>query len=264
MLTLKTFTPPAASTRVKTNDLLELLGFALIVLLPAIMSNFGLSPSGQAEHQSLYSQIGFVKELLSSLQFGLVAAFFLSRRPHERSWNDVATSTVSWPTQILVGIGMWFAYYLFFDFWALIASLASIRTPSIAWLHPVGNNEELLNAVFSGVNGISEEVMRVYLLLQIQRVGLGRTGAAIAVAMAISSYHVYQGPFTVIAFVLVNIVFNRLYLSKRPLLALIVWHILSDFKHSTDLVGWEFVTAMVNGTFSFAFGTLAIFFGFWH
>jgi hypothetical protein len=29
----------------------------------------------------------------------------------------------------------------------------------------------------------------------------------------------------------------------------IVWHVLSDFMHSTDLIGWDFVSAVLNGSF---------------
>ena len=256
MLTSKISIPPLAPPRAKTDELIELLGFAMIVLLPAIMSNFGLPQSAASEHQSLYSQIGFIKELLGSLQFGLVAAFFLARHGRGKSWSDVATRQLSWPMQVLAGIGLWFAYYLFFDFWAVVAALARIRTPSIAWLHPIGDNEAMLNGVFSMVNGFSEEIMRVYLLVQTQRVGLGRTGAALAVAVAMASYHLYQGAFTVIAFILVHVLLNKLYIAKRPLLALIVWHILSDFMHSTELIGWGFVSEMING--SFAVGVLAL------
>jgi hypothetical protein len=232
--------------RAKADELLELLGFALIVLLPAIMSNFGLR-SPETEHQSLYSQLGFVKELLGSLQFGLVASFFMTRHGRRSSWNDVATRDITWPIQVLTGIGLWFAYYLFFDFWGVVAALAGIRLPSIAWLHPNGGNELMLNGVFSVVNGFSEEIMRVYLLVQTQRAGLGKTGAALAVAVAMASYHFYQGAFTVLAFILAHVALNRFYISKRPLVALIVWHILSDFMHSTDLIGWGFVSEMANG-----------------
>jgi hypothetical protein len=236
----------AGFLRGKTGEAVELLGFFLIVLLPAILSNFGVNASPGAEHDKLYSQVGFLKELLGSLRFGLVAAFFLARHG-ESKWSDAASTEIPWPKQVLAGVGLWFAYYLFFDFWALVAALANIRLPSIAWLHPTSDAEVWLNGVFSFVNGHSEEIMRVYLLTQTQRLGLKRHAAAFAVALMIASYHVYQGAFTVVAFVLVNAVLNRLYLSKRPLVMLIVWHILSDFMHPTDMIGWEVVSAAVNG-----------------
>jgi hypothetical protein len=242
-------------------EALELLGFSIIVLVPAVLASFGGPSSPEVEHQALYSHIGFLKELLSSMQFGLVAVFFLSRHGC-RSWADVASNKIPWPKQVLVGVGLWFAYYLFFDFWSCLPGLFSIRTPSIAWLHPTTGEETGLNAVFSGVNGLSEELMRVYLLVQLQRVGLRQTGAAIAAALAMTSYHFYQGAFTLIAFFIVHVFFNRLYLSRRPLLALIVWHILSDFMHSTDLVGWGFVSSMVNGSILIAVGGLARLFGY--
>jgi len=237
-------------------DGVELLGFFLIVLLPAILSNFGTEGSPARQHSALYSQLGFIKELLGSLQFGLVAAFFLSRHGLGK-WSDVASTKISWPRQVLAGIGLWFAYYLFFDFWAVLAALANIRSPSIAWLHPTGDGEVLLNGVFSLVNGHSEEIMRAYLLTQTQRLGLGRNSAALAVAAMVASYHVYQGAFTVVAFVIANVILNRLYLSKRPLVMLIVWHVLSDFMHPTDFVGWELVTAMVNGSLGMALYAVA-------
>src|ERR1035437_9827334 len=102
---------PSVSRR---TDVLELAGFALLVLLPAVLSSFGVN-SPDADHQALYSHLGFIKELLGSMQFGLVAVFFLSRHGY-RSWADINAKQVSWPTQIMAGIGLWFAYYLFFDF----------------------------------------------------------------------------------------------------------------------------------------------------
>ena len=260
MTETKTKPPVRAKLSESNGALLELLGFSLIVLLPAILSNFGEQSSLSAQHQSLYSSVGFLKELLSSLQFGLVAAFFLSRHG-VRSWGDVSSRQISVPMQVLTGIGLWFAYYLFFDLWATASALLSIRIPSIAWLHPVTGQETSLNAVFSVVNGLSEEIMRVYLLVQCQRVGLRRTGAAIAAALAMTSYHYYQGGFTLIAFFIIHVFFNRLYLSKRPFLALVVWHVLSDFMHSTDLVGWDFISSMLNGSFIFIVGSTARLFG---
>lgn len=232
----------------KRGEFLQLLGFSLLVLLPAILSNFGYQPSPESQHQTLYSNIGFLKELLSSMQFGLVAVFFLSRCG-VRSWGDIATRQIAWPKQVLVGIGLWFGYYFFFDFWSGVSGLLSIRNPSIAWLHPTSGEETGLNAVFSVVNGVSEELMRVYLLVQLQRIGLRQTGAVVMAALAMTSYHFYQGAFTLVAFFIAHVFFNRLYLSRRPLLALIVWHVLSDFMHSTDLIGWDFVSAVVNGSF---------------
>ncbi len=249
-------------SRARLMDALELLGFFLIVLLPAFLSNFTPDTSQAAQHSELYSQLGFLKELLSSLQFGLVAAFFLSWRDPRRFWGDLASREIPFPKQMLAGLGLWFAYYLFFDLWGFLGALAGIHSPSIAWLHPANANETALNAVFSAVNGISEEVMRVYLLEQTRRLGLGRNGAAIAAAVAISSYHLYQGAFTIGAFLIVNFVFNRLYLSKKPLVTLITWHILSDFMHSTDLVGWQLVTELVNG--SLGMGLFALFKGLRH
>ena len=260
MTETKTKTSVRANPTESSGALLELLGFSLIVLLPAILSNFGSSTSPSAEHQELYSKVGFLKELLSSAQFGLVAVFFLARHGF-RSWDDVASRQVSWPAQVVAGVGLWFAYYLFFDFWGMLGAMLSIRFPSIAWLHPVTGQETGLNAVFSVVNGLSEEIMRVYLLIQSQRAGLRRNGAAVAAALAMTSYHYYQGSFTLIAFFIVHLFINRLYLSKRPLLILIVWHVLSDFKHSTDLIGWEIMTAIVNGSIYFVVGGIARLFG---
>lgn len=260
MIGTKTAIRSEAKIPASRGDRLELLGFSLVVLLPAILSSFGEQASLGAQHQTLYSSVGFVKELLSSLQFGLVAVFFMSRHGI-RSWGDVSSREISVPVQVLAGIGLWFAYYLFFDLWATAAALLSIRLPSIAWLHPVTPVETSLNAVFSAVNGLSEELMRVYLLLQCRRVGLPRAGAAVAAAIAMTSYHCYQGGFTLIAFFIVHVLFNRLYFSKRPLLLLVVWHVLSDFMHPTALAGWDFVSAMVNGAFIFVVGGLARLFG---
>ncbi|MHB2027035.1 MAG: CPBP family glutamic-type intramembrane protease [Elusimicrobiota bacterium] len=233
-----------------SREWLELIGFSFIVLLPAFMSNFGTGLPAAMEHQELYSRLGFISTLLSSLQFGLVAVFFMSRRGPRKFWGDVASREISWPKQILAGVGLWFAYYLFFDFWGTLAGLLNIHLPSIAWLWPTTGNELLLNGVFAVVNGISEEVMRVYLLEQTQRVGMGRNASALAAAVAMASYHLYQGTFTLIAFLIVHFIFNKLYLSKRPLVTLIVWHALSDFMHSTDILGWQFISEMVNGTFA--------------
>lgn len=252
MLTIEEAIRSATKSVSTRTDLFELVGFALLVLLPAVLSSFGVSVPG-AEHQALYSRLGFAKELLSSAQFGLVAVFLLCRHGY-RTWGDIATKEISWPIQIMAGIGLWFAYYLFFDFWSALAGLFSIHSPSIAWLHPTSEQETALNTVFAAVNGLSEELMRVYLLIQLQRVGLRRNGAVVAAALAMTSYHAYQGAFTLIAFFIVHVVFNRFYLGRRAFLTLIVWHVLSDLMHSTDLLGWNFVSSMINGSVLIIFG----------
>lgn len=231
---------------IKTSDLLELIGFVVIVLLPLVVSSFAPPASPELSHRNLYSTAGFVKTLFKSLEFGLVAGFLLARKDPGFSW--LKPGPIKIPVQILAGISLWFAYYLFFDFWGTVAGLAKIHTPSVAWLHPETGNEAVPNGLFSFVNGTSEEIMRVYLLGQTRRVGLGSAKAALLVAALMTSYHFYQGAFTVVAFVLCHIILNRFYLSTRALPALIVWHVLSDFMHSTDLVGWQFVSQMVNGS----------------
>lgn len=233
-------------------DVTRFAVFIAVVILPAIAANFTSLPP-EIRHVQLYSCWGFIQQILGSLQFGFLAAYMLSQGGWLHEDVHIVARGIPIYQQVLAGIGIWFGYYLFFDFWSVVASLAHIRSPSIAWLRPTTPDQEALNVVFSVVNGISEEVMRVYLLMQIQRFGAGRKTTVVAAAALISSYHVYQGWFTVIAFLLINLFLNRYYLSTRSLLSLFIWHALADFKHSTtSLPGWELVSALVNGTLGVA------------
>jgi len=222
--------------------------FITVAILPAIAANFTSLPP-EIRHAQLYSFWGFIQQLLGSLQFGLLAAYMLSQGGLLPKDARIVARDIPIYQQVLAGVGIWFGYYLFFDFWSVLASLAHIKSPSLAWFRSTTPDQEALNAVFSFVNGISEEVMRVYLLTQIQRFGAGRKATVVAAAVLISSYHVYQGWFTAIAFLLANLFLNRYYLSTRSLLSLFIWHALADFSHSTtSLPGWELVSALVNGT----------------
>lgn len=236
-----------ASMKTKQRDVLELGVYFIVAILPSLVA-LGDTASPSAMHEQIYSEWGFLKELLKSLRFGCLAAFFLFLNPFDPSFCEISPKTTSRVKQILAGVGMWFGYYLFFTFWGFLSSRLDIKSPSTAWIHPVTTFETGQNAVFSLVNGISEEMERIYLLSQLLKLGLRRWGAAAVTALLIASYHLYQGWFTGVAFVIANLFFNTYYLKHRSLLTLFVWHVLSDFMHSTDLVGWEIVSMVIGGT----------------
>lgn len=228
-----------------TRNKIELAVFFFVVLLPAILPDTqSLSPA--AAHRNLFSRWGYIHSLVGSLQFGVLAGFLLFFNPYDSSFLRLSPPKLSILKQIAAGVGLWFAYYLFFDFLGLLSGVSHIRTGSTAWFQPQGEMEMGRHVLFSFVNGISEEVMRVYLLSQVLKLGAGRKSTIAIVAALIASYHWYQGPINLAGFFLANLLFNRLYLTHKSILMLIVWHILADFKHSTDLVGWDIVSAFVS------------------
>ena len=230
-----------------TTDAAELAVVFCALILPAIVS--GLSPrAGLAEHSQLYSGVGFLKELIGSLKFGLLAALLLTRNPFDRAFCTL------WPKgsktkQLLAGVGLWIAYYVFFDFWSLLANAWRLSVHSTGWMQPLSAHESGLNLLFSVVNGLSEEIFRLYLLSQLLKLGAGWRGTTVGTAALIASYHVYQGPFIAVGFFAANVAINRAYAANRSLPMLFVWHALSDYTHSTSLPGLEIVSAVVSAGF---------------
>ena len=243
----------------------ELAVFFFIILLPAISSSFhSLFFKQQGfDYASLYSPWGFFNQIQASIPLGLLAAFLLVYGDHDPSYLALRSSKLSVIRQIMAGVGLWFVYYLFFTLWDVVAALAQIHVPHINFHSATPLPQEtMLNGVFALVNGISEEVMRVYLLAQIGKLTTRRWVVVLITAILISSYHSYQGGFTLIAFLVANIFLSSFYLSSQSLLALCVWHILADFSHPTALMGWNVLSGFIGGSFiigtSWVFGHLGI------
>ncbi len=243
----------------------ELAVFFFIILLPAISSSFhSLFFKQQGfDYASLYSPWGFFNQIQASIPLGIFSAFLLVYGDHDPSYLSFSSHKLSTIKQIMAGVGLWFAYYLFFTLWDVVAALAQIHVPHINFHSTIPLPQEtLLNGTFALVNGISEEIMRVYLLAQIGKLTTRRWAVILLTAILISSYHSYQGGFTLIAFLIANIFLSYFYLSSRSLLALCIWHILADFSHPTALVGWNVLSELIGGSFiigtSWIFGHLGI------
>lgn len=220
----------------------EFLVVLIVLVLPGVVAGFQ-QPYSPTRHEDLFSFWGFARELLRSMQFGCLGGLLLLRDPYDQSFRAPFSTYSSKISQVLAGIGLWFAYYLFFDFWTILASYWQMTAHPTDWMHPVTATESQLHLIFSLINGLSEEILRLYLLSQLLKLGAGWKGSIIVTAALIASYHVYQGPFIAVGFFLANIVINRMYAVNRSLLMLFVWHALSDFMHSTDLAGLQIVSA---------------------
>ena len=227
-------------------DWAEFIAVLFIVWLPAVLPD-GQPASATMRHAELYSQWGFAREIIRSFGGGFLAAFFLWSKPADPSFLSLVSSRVSPARQIAAGVGLWFAYYLFFDFWGLLSSVLHMRSGYAPWFQPQTQVEVMQNTFFSVVNGVSEEIIRVYLLSQCAKLGGGNKKGIVSCAFLIAAYHSYQGSFTAVGFFAVNLVINAFYLRHRSLLALFVWHVMSDCMHSTDLPGWGIVSTLASG-----------------
>lgn len=227
------------------NNWVEFLVVLIIAVLPSVVAGFQQRFS-TTRHEDLFSFLGFARELLRSMQFGCLGGLLLLRDPYDQSFRAPFHPYSAKVNQVLAGIGLWFAYYIFFDFWSILAGYWRMTVHPTDWMHPLTASESQLHLIFSLVNGLSEEILRLYLLSQLLKLGAGWKGSIIVTAALIASYHVYQGPFIAVGFFLANIVINRMYAVNRSLLMLFVWHALSDFMHSTDLAGLQFVSAFVS------------------
>lgn len=138
------------------------------------------------------------------------------------------------------GVGVWaLAYVVYVGAWSVIAQVPAAVESAESWRahlrldemfpRPSGAPEGLLLVVMSAANGFAEELVLCGLLLTRLEVLLGSTARAVAVsALAMASYHLYQGPVYAALILVSALVTTGLFAACRRLWPIAIAHAIAD------------------------------------